>query len=115
MDPTRVNRLANARPKGTRPQFMSGEVERVLNITMALAQEVSVLRERNDTLERLLLAKGVLQPGEIDNFQPDATAAAERGQAIQDFLARVLRVIEQEIAAVQQPQDAADVNELSQS
>ena len=47
--------LAGAKAKGKRPWFLDEpDIERVMNITLALMQEVSVLRERLDTVERLL-------------------------------------------------------------
>jgi hypothetical protein len=92
-----VNQLANAKPKGKRPWFYeSKEAERVLNIALALAQELSVTRERLDTLERLLQAKGLMSQAEIDSYVPNKAVATERGLSTQAYLARVLRIISQE-------------------
>jgi hypothetical protein len=91
---------AGAKPAGKRPYFLTPEVERVLAITMAVAQELAVTRQRCDTLERLLQAKGVLADGEIDRFEPDSQAAAERGLWVQEYLARVLRIVQQENEAL---------------
>jgi hypothetical protein len=63
---------------------------------MTIAQELAVARQRADTLERLLLAKGVLAPGEIDAFVPDSAASAERQMWNQEYIARVLRIVQQE-------------------
>jgi hypothetical protein len=53
--------MAGNKSKGGRPYFLDDPaVERVLNISMAVAAEVAVLHERMDTIERLLEAKGVL-------------------------------------------------------
>lgn len=90
---------AGAKPAGKRPYFLEPQVERVLAITMAVVQELAVTRQRCDTLERLLLAKGVLADGEIDRFEPDALAAAERGSWTQEYLSRVLRILQQEAEA----------------
>jgi hypothetical protein len=87
---------AGAKPAGKRPYFLTAEVERVLAITMAVAQELAVARQRIDTLERLLRAKGILTESEIDGFKPDADAAAERGLWTQEYLARILRIVQQE-------------------
>jgi hypothetical protein len=87
---------AGAKPAGKRPYFLDPQVERVLAITMAMVQELAVTRQRCDTLERLLQAKGVLAEGEIDRFEPDAQAAAERGLWTQEYLARVLRIVQHE-------------------
>ena len=95
-----VNALANARAKGKRPWFYeSKEAERVLNIVMALAQELAVTRERLDTLERLMQAKALLSQAEMDSYVPNKRAAAERGDANQAYLARILRILSQELEA----------------
>jgi hypothetical protein len=79
---------------------MAPEVERVLAITMAVVQELAVARERIDTLERLLAAKGLLEISEIEQFQPSSDQAAERGLWLQEYLNRVLRIIQQEGEAI---------------
>lgn len=87
---------AGAKAAGKRPYFLEPQVERVLAITMAIAQELAVSRQRVDTLERLLKAKGLLAEDEIDAFAPDATAAAERAMWTQEYIARILRIVQQE-------------------
>lgn len=110
--------LASRKSKGKRPWFYdSAETERVLNVALALAQELAVTRERMDTLERLLEAKGVLARPEFDQFMPSTAIAAERSQANQDYLARVFRVMTQnaESAGEQGAQLAASIDELARS
>jgi len=87
---------AGAKPAGKRPYFLEPQVERVLAITMSIAQELAVARQRADTLERLLKAKGILVEGEIDDFAPDAAASAERQMWNQEYIARILRIVQQE-------------------
>lgn len=98
---------AGAKPAGKRPYFLDQQVERVLAITMAVAQELAVSRQRADTLERLLRAKGVLADGEIDGFAPDPQAAAERAMWSQEYIARILRIVQQENEAAAQTADVA--------
>lgn len=100
-------RGAGAKPAGKRPYFLEAEVERVLAITMSIAQELAVSRQRTDTLERLLLEKGVLSQGEIDAFVPDRAAATERALWNQEYIARILRIVQQENEAVGRPDDIA--------
>ena len=87
---------AGAKPAGKRPYFLEPQVERVLAITMAIAQELAVARQRGDTLERLLRAKGLIADGEIEGFAPDAQTAAERALWNQEYIARILRIVQQE-------------------
>ncbi|MEE3623512.1 hypothetical protein UCD39_05850 [Nitrospirillum sp. BR 11752] len=92
---------ASAKPTGKRPRFLeSWENERLLCITMALASELSVTRLRLDTLERLLASKGLVLPSEVEDFAPSKVEAAERALWQQEFLARILRVVQQEEEAL---------------
>lgn len=92
---------ANRRAKGKRPQFFDDPaVERVLSIAMALAGELSVARERIDTLERLLVAKGVLAADEVERYVPDAAVQAQRNEAGRAYIARVLRILDQDVQAL---------------
>lgn len=102
---------AGAKPAGKRPWFFDcQEAERVLAITMAVAQELAVARQRIDTLERLLAGKGLLASGEIDGFTPDAQAATQRAIWTQEYLARILRVVQQEAEAATAPRDVASAD-----
>ncbi len=99
---------AGRKPRGKRPYFLDREVERVLAITMAAVQELAVARERIDTLERLLEAKGIVARDEIETYAPGPKEAAERGQWTQEYISRVLRVVQQEGEAIA----AADKGDL---
>jgi hypothetical protein len=63
---------------------------------MAVVQELAVARTRIDTLERLLHQRGIIGSGDIDGFVPTREEAAERGAWTQEYLARVLRIVQQE-------------------
>ncbi len=96
MSVTEALLASSAKPAGKRPYFLNPEVERVMAITLAVSQELAVARQRIDTLERLLESKGVIDREEINTFTPDADAAAERGLWTQEYLTRVLRIVQQE-------------------
>jgi hypothetical protein len=101
--PTEIDvvKIANARAKGKRPWFFDNpETEKVLAITMAVAGELAVTRERLDTLERLLESQGLLKRQAVEMFKPDAQAAGERDRWRQAYIARVLRVVTQELEAI---------------
>jgi hypothetical protein len=67
---------------------------------MAVAQEVAVMRERLDTIERLLEKNGGLTRAEIDAYEPDQASATERAEWSRMYIARVLRIVQQEIEAL---------------
>jgi hypothetical protein len=92
---------ANRRALGKRPAFLDDPAtERVLAIAMAIAGELSVARERIDTLERLLERHGVLKREEIERYEPDTTAQAERNALGREYVARILRIVEQDVQAL---------------
>lgn len=98
-------KLAGAKPKGKRPYFLKDpDVERVLAVTMAIAQELAVMRERLDTVERLLEAKGISQV-DIEAFAPTKEQAEQRGEWTQEYLARILRIYQQDIEALETPSE----------
>ncbi len=87
--------------KGKKPTFFADpQVDKVLAITMALAGEVSVLRERLDTMERLLEAKGQIPRRDLETYRPDDQAAEEREQWRVEYLDRILRVVREEQEAI---------------
>jgi hypothetical protein len=99
--------LSSNKAKGKRPYFLEDPaVERVLNITMALAQELAVTHERLDTIERLLEKKGIINQTEIETFVPTEAQAEERQRWHATYIARVLRIVQQELEALNQEPEA---------
>lgn len=91
IDPTLAG---TTKAKGKRPWFYKDpDVERVFNISMALAMELAVTRQRLDALERLLEERGVLRQEEIETFRPQPEAEVTRQQWNRDYIARVMRVL----------------------
>lgn len=103
--------LTGAKPLGKRPYFFDDPaVERVLAVTMAVAQEVAVLRERLDTIERLLeKGNGHFSRADIDSYAPDPAAATERAEWSRMYIARVLRIVQQELEALNKPENNVDI------
>jgi len=98
--------MAGDKSKGGRPYFFDDPaVERVLNISMAIATEVAVVRERMDTIERLLEAKGILHQSEIEAFIPTDAQAEERQLWHARYAARIMRIIQQEVEAIAKPEN----------
>ena len=92
---------AGVKAKGKRPgYFKDPAIDRTLSIVMAIAGEVSVLRERLDTIERLLDGKGTISRADIENYVPDRTAGAERALLTKEYIARILRGVQQDMEAL---------------
>jgi len=81
--------------KGQRPQFFSDPaIDKLLAMVMALAGEVAVMRDRNDTLERLIDDKGLLAKDEIESYRPSTEVMAERDAWRADYLSHILRIVD---------------------
>lgn len=93
--------LSAKKAKGKRPAYFDDPAtDRLLSITMALAAELAVTRERLDTLERLLEARGGPTRAEIEAYRPDRDAGYERGVATREYVARILRGVQQDMEAL---------------
>ncbi len=86
--------------KGKRPQFLAPEDDRLLSMLMALVGEVSVIRERLDTVERLLDAKDTISRADIESYVPDLETGRERNLIVREYLARVMRGVQQDMQAL---------------
>lgn len=105
--------LSGKRAKGKRPDYFDDPaIDRLLSITMALVGEVSVLRQRLDTVERLLEAKGTIARAEIESYVADRDAAYERGVETSAYIARVMRGVQQSMEAM--AVDEKPVEQVSQ-
>jgi hypothetical protein len=90
--------------KGARPQFLAdADSERLLNMVMALAAEVSLLHDKFDTLARVAAEKGQFGLEDLAAYQPDAEVRAARAARRDAMLGRVLRIIEADAERAAQP------------
>jgi hypothetical protein len=86
--------------KGKRPQFLDPEDDRMLSMLLALVGEVSVMRERMDTIERLLDAKGTISRADVESYVPDMEQGRERNLIIKEYLARIMRGVQQDMQSL---------------
>lgn len=106
---------AGAKAKGKRPAYFEDPaIDRTLSILMALVGEVSVLRERLDTVERLLERKGTISRADIEAYEPDRASGQERGMQTREYIARVMRGVQQDMEALEEL-DTPSVEELSKA
>ena len=93
--------------KGKRPAFFDDpQIDKVMGIVTALAGEVSVLRERIDTIERLAAGKGLFTTEDVDAYRPDDSVANQREQWRSEYIERVLRVVHQELEGMDKGETA---------
>lgn len=98
MPDQRENKGDEAAPKrisklGESARFIKEEpaAERVLDIVMRLVSEVAVLRERLDTVEKLLAEKGTITSQDIEGYDPNEETSASRRAWQREYLKRLLR------------------------
>lgn len=92
-EPTKEQVTLPRSSKGKRPQFFEDPaIDQVMTFFLELMTEVSTLRERVDTIERLLDQKGSVTREEVEAFRPDAAGDAERAAWCAAFIRRVMRL-----------------------
>ena len=101
------------RARGARPYyFESPDIDRLMTIVMSVLEEASVTRERLDTIERLLAARGTISRADIDGYLPDEAADEEREAMRQQMLARVLRIAIEEPRALAEKATGGSYDEI---
>ena len=81
--------------KGKRSHFYKDpDVDRVMTYLLELMAEFAALRERMDTVERLLDEKASISREDIENYSPGPDVEAERSAWSQAFIKRVMRLSE---------------------
>ena len=93
----RIARVA----KGKKPQYFSDPaIDKLLWMTVTLMEELSVTRDRLDTVERLLAKKRVLKATEVDLWRPDPKSASQREMRRKAFVDRMMRAVHAELDEV---------------
>lgn len=91
VEDVRLPRIA----KGKRSHFYDNpETDRMMTLLLELMAEFASMRERLDTVERLLESKASISQDDIENYRPDAEVEAERSAWNQAFIRRVMRLSE---------------------
>jgi hypothetical protein len=102
--------------KGKKPQYFSDPaIDKLLSIVISMAGELSVARERLDTVERLLGEKKILTTSEIDRYQPSEEVAAVRARQRAQFIETLLRVVEAEFEEITGPDMPGSREEILKS
>jgi hypothetical protein len=79
--PARLDAIEGSRPLD----------EQFLGMIVSLASEITVLREKLDACERLLVAGGTLSADALSDFAPDAAATAERDAQRRRSIEKIFR------------------------
>jgi len=102
--------------KGKKPQYFSDPaIDKLLSIVISMAGELSVTRERLDTVERLLAEKKILPTSEINHYHPSEEVDAVRAQQRAQFIETLLRVVEAEFEEITRPDMPGSREEILRS
>lgn len=83
--------------KGYRPMFFDDpNIDRLLDIILRQSSEISVLYERLDTLEQLLVSSGTIAADSVENFRVDDETFDRREAWRLEYLRRVFRIVQNE-------------------
>ncbi len=95
--PPRIARIA----KGKKPVYFSDPaIDKLLWMTMTLMEELSVTRDRLDTVERLLESRRVLRRRDIESYVPRGAAERERSARRAAYVDRMMRAVEAELEEI---------------
>jgi hypothetical protein len=84
--------------KGKRPRYFADPAtDKLLWITVTLMEELSVTRDRLDTVERLLDRKRLVARRDIEGFEGSPAEEAERTARRAEYVDRVMRVLQTEL------------------
>lgn len=103
-EPPPADRPAREKP----PAFCPAEpvAERLAGMFTALVTELAVLRERLDTMERLLAARDILPADAVEAYIPDRDAEAARAAWREQYLERIFAELHEEAAALSRKTDS---------
>lgn len=97
---------------GPRPNFFADESSDVLlSMNIALLTELMATRERLDTLERLVVGKGLLDRESIERFEPDADAERERQQIRETMSQHVFYLLLQQAERARRVETEGDLHD----
>ena len=99
--------------KGKKPVYFDSTTDKLISMVLTLMGEVSVMRDRLDTVERLAAKKGVFAIDDVETFEPDADVLKVRSERRAAYIARVLKSVQDELDALQAKDDGMNVEVVS--
>jgi hypothetical protein len=100
---TRAPRKRKAVGPQRQTYFGEGDVDRVMAILLALVSEVSSIRERLDTHERLAAQDALPSPDRVERYRADETTEDQREAWRDAFIRRLFRVVTEDVEALADP------------
>ena len=92
--------------KGKKPQYFSyPTIDKLLSMVLTLMGELSVTRDRLDTVERLIENNGLFKVDDIEHYEIPDDVNAIRMDRRSAYIARVLKAVQDELDALEQKGD----------
>ena len=97
--------------KGRAPQFHDDRtVDQLMAMVVALTAEISILRDRLDTHERLAANRGVFSPAEVEDYLPSSEVMQDRSAQRTRLMRKVFRVLREDAARHEVKVDTDSLN-----
>ncbi len=88
--------------KGKKPVYFDSVTDKLLSMVLTLTGELSVMRDRLDTVERLIEKHKLFKQDEIETYELSDEVNAIRGDRRAAYIARVLKSVQDELESLQQ-------------
>ena len=93
--------------KGKKPQYFEDPtVDKLLSMVLTLMGELSVTRDRLDTVERLIEKNGLFKVDSIETYDIPEEVNQVRMERRSAYIARVLKCVQDELEALQSKDDS---------
>ena len=86
--------------KGKKPVYFDSVTDKLLSMVLTLTGELSVVRDRLDTVERLIEKHKLFKQDEIETFELTDEVNAIRNERRSAYIARVLKTVQDELESL---------------
>jgi hypothetical protein len=87
--------------KGKKPIYFDSVTDKLLSMVLTLMGELSVMRDRLDTVERLIEKHKLFKQDEIETFELSEEVNQIRTERRAAYIARVLKSVQDELESLQ--------------
>ncbi|MDX2222238.1 MAG: hypothetical protein SFV21_05790 [Rhodospirillaceae bacterium] len=95
--------------KGKKPVYFDSTTDKLLSMVLTLMGELSVVRDRLDTVERLAEKAKVFKVEDIETYDIPEEVNKIRMERRAAYIARVLKCVQDELDALQQQGETTNV------
>src|SRR5579871_5475764 len=87
--------------KGKKPVYFDSVTDKLLSMVLTLMGELSVVRDRLDTVERLIEKNNLFKQDDIETYEMTEAVNQIRGERRAAYIARVLKSVQDELESLQ--------------